>query len=126
MTEIVKLVPREGVALDVGRLERLFARLGPAEGEAATLRALAEIGRRCERMEAAVARGERAAAAGQARALARAAGPVGLSGIARAAEAAARCAAGGDAVALAALAARIARLTLRVGAAVWDLEDISV
>lgn len=120
------LAPREDVGLDPERLEGLYARLGPREGENAVCRAMEELAYRLGQADRLYEKSEFAEMRKCARALGAIAEQIGMIGLCRIAGDVVTCIDDGDAVALAATLARMARVGERSLYAIWDLQDIPV
>ncbi len=116
----IALTREEPARLNHERLRRLFAELGPEAGEAVVTRALEELAVRLARLGRAQSAGDIDALHRTARGMAAIAEQLGMEALARAARDACACAAAGDAVALAAVLARLDRLGERSLLAVWD------
>jgi hypothetical protein len=116
----IALTREEPAQLNQERLRRLFAELGPEAGEVVVTRALEELALRLARLGEAQAAGDHDALHKTARGMAAIADQLGMETLARAARDACACAAAGDAVALAAVLARLDRLGERSLFAVWD------
>lgn len=109
---IVPIPVMEAPCVDEGRIAALRSAMGPAAFEAAMEEALFHVIDLLARVEAAAGVGDPARAARFAASLAEVAGPIGLTGMARAAENLARCRAGDDwaSPAAPAVAARLIRI----------------
>lgn len=125
MTQFTRLRPDEPVRLERGRLAALYDSAGAAQAEQIICRAMEEIALRLALMERAYAAAEFAALAKAARGLAAIADPVGMAGLARVAGDVATCAERRDATALGAVLARLMRISDRSLIAVWDQADLS-
>lgn len=126
MKRVAVLAPSETAGLDPGRLEALFARLGPEDGEDAVCRAMEELAYRLGQADRFHAGGRLDEMVTATRALRTIAEEIGMASLARVAEDVLQCIRDADAVALAATLARMARVGERSLYAIWDLQDLSV
>ena len=123
---VTRLRHEERLRLDAGRLQGFLDQMDEDAGEEALCAALEGIARDVSRV-AALAREEDCAALRTALcALVPAADRVGVTTLARVARDALHCVETGDAVARAAVLARLARVGERSVAKVWDMRDIPV
>ena len=123
MGHVVALNHEEGVRLDPARLGGLVADLGPGAASSLAGLALEEVARRLARMEAHYQEGEMRRIRRHAQALARRAGSIGMTTLARVACDVGTCAARGDMVAFAATWTRLQRITDRSIRAMSALRD---
>jgi hypothetical protein len=111
MRSVTRLSPVERAEIDGGRVQVLIRDMGQPSAERLLGRALDEIDDRLRASDRASAAGDFRAAAKALRQIVPIAGAVGLSGIARVATMSAGTAEAGDGTALAATQSRISRLT---------------
>jgi len=126
MADLAVLRHEEGVRIDSDRLMALYDDLGAAGAEGVVSRAMEELTRRMSEMQDQFRSQELVTFSRNARSLGRVAGQVGMTSLARVAQDVADCVARGEAVALAATWARLARIGDRSLVAVWDMQDMSV
>jgi hypothetical protein len=116
----------EGVRLDPDALVSLFAELGEAGAERVIRRAMEELAARLSELLKFADAGQRPGMVRSARLMAKVAGQVGLTTMARVASDLARVAEADDRNAQAAVLARLVRIGERSLAAVWDRRDMTV
>ncbi|WP_198014606.1 hypothetical protein [Salipiger mucosus] len=126
MDQVAVLLPDESAGLEPERLEALYARLGPKEGEDVVCRAMEELAFRLGQAQRFHDAGDDDGLIGCIRALGAIADQIGMCALRRVAEDVVQCARDGDPVALAATLARLARLGERSLYAIWDLQDVTV
>ncbi|MGR3377701.1 hypothetical protein [Salipiger abyssi] len=130
MDEVVEQVailsPSETPGLDPERLAELYTRLGARDGENMVCRAMEELACRLGQADRFYEEGDLAQMRKCTRALGAIAGEIGMTGLSRIAIDVVQCIDDGDAVALAATLARLARIGEGSLYAVWDLQDLSV
>lgn len=122
MSQVVALNHEEGVRLDAARLVALVTDLGDRAAENLVARAMEEMALRLAEMEAQYCEGDTRDICRNARALARLAGEVGMTTLARVAGDVNTCAGRGDMVGFAATWARLLRIADRSLTAIWDIQ----
>lgn len=120
------LKQNEPVHLDPDRLEELYTQLGETGAENVVCRALEELAVRLSHTARCHREGRVEDLQKSARGLIAIADQIGMHMLARVAGDAARCAASGDHVALAAVLARLLRIGERSLSEIWDLQDLSI
>ena len=126
MDQVARLSPREPAAVDPDRLVQLYERFGAQHGEDLVCRAMEELAvclGQAGRLYEAGDRDELRHCAGV---LASLADEIGMTALRRVAESVALCIDRADAVALAAVLARTARVGERSLYAIWDLQDLTI
>ncbi|MGR3455082.1 hypothetical protein [Pseudooceanicola sp.] len=127
MSDQVAVLRRdEPVRLDRDRLVELCDQLGEAEAEDLVCRAMEELAVRLSFTERQHRQGKSAEMRQSARALATIAERIGMRTLARVAGDVIFCVDRGDAVATAAVVARLVRIGERSLTAIWDMQDVPV
>lgn len=121
--QVTLLTQDEPVRLDRDRLGDLYARLGPVGAEDVVCRAMEELAVRLTQLDRAYRVGNTGEMRKGARSLAAIAEQLGMNTLARVGRDVAACIDSGDAVALAAVLARLLRSGERSLTAVWDLAE---
>ncbi|MCR8549023.1 hypothetical protein M4578_14385 [Salipiger sp. P9] len=124
--QVATLCPTEKAGLDPERLHGLYARFGTQEGENLVCRAMEELAYRLGMADRLYEQADLAGMRKCTRALGAIAEQIGMSGLCRISADVVQCIDDGDAVALAATLARMARMGERSLYAVWDLQDLTV
>lgn len=124
--QVAVLSPCEKAGLDPERLEQLFARLGPQEGENVVCRAMEELACRLGHADRLFTQGDWPEMRKCTRSLGRIAEQIGMCGLSRISHDVVQCIDDGDGVALSATLARMVRMGESSLYALWDLQDLSV
>ncbi|MFZ5964156.1 hypothetical protein ACOXXX_14515 [Thalassococcus sp. BH17M4-6] len=120
------LQPSEGARLDADRLDSLYSQLGPQGAENVVCRAMEELAFRLAHIDRMYCRNDLAEMRKTTRGLIGIAEQIGMTGLARVARDVVGCIDDGDATALAATLARLARSGEGSLMAIWDLQDLSI
>lgn len=123
---VTSLRPTEPARFDPERLEDLCRRIGEIRAEREVVRALDRIATTLDALPGLVPDGDGAVLRAALTTLRRDADRIGMATLARVAGDVRQCLEAGDATALAATSARLARVGDRSIHAVWELEDLSV
>ncbi len=124
--QVARLSPAEPAAVDPDRLAQLYERFGTRRGEDLVCRAMEELAFGLGQAGRLYEAGDRTELRRCARALATLADEIGMTALRRVAESVALCIDNADAVALAAVLARMARVGERSLYAIWDLQDLTI
>ncbi|MBU2963753.1 hypothetical protein KO516_23575 [Citreicella sp. C3M06] len=124
--QVAVLSPSEKAGLNPERLEGLYQRLGAQEGEDVLCRAMEELAYRLGQADRFYETSDFAEMRKCTHTLGAIADQIGMSALTRISADVVQCIDDGDAVALAATLARMARVGERSLYAVWDLQDIPV
>ncbi|MBY6003762.1 hypothetical protein KUV62_07580 [Salipiger bermudensis] len=124
--QVARLTLAEPALVDPARLAQLYERFGAQRGEDLVCRAMEELAFRLGQAARLYETGDRAELRSCAGALATLADEIGMTVLRRVAESVALCIDSADAVALAAVLARMARVGERSLYAIWDLQDLTI